>query len=107
MQGIDRCTRSCVALKYHWNARLRIRNSETKVFTVWSTMSTRSTLRGKDRLTFHFFFNDILYGFVVDTLKIISDLGLEYYVLTYFILEISLVNLSGKASADEVGYCRE
>ena len=35
------------------------------------------------RLTSHFFFNDILYGFVVDTLKIISDLGLEGYVLTF------------------------
>ena len=35
------------------------------------------------RLPSHFFFNDILYGFVVDTLKIISDLGLDYYVLTF------------------------
>ena len=35
------------------------------------------------RLTSHFVFNDILYGFVVDTLKIISDLGLEGYVLTF------------------------
>ena len=35
------------------------------------------------RLASHFFFNDILYGFVVDTLKIISDLGLEGYVLTF------------------------
>ena len=35
------------------------------------------------RLKSHFLFNDILYGFVVDTLKIISDLGLEGYVLTF------------------------
>ena len=35
------------------------------------------------RLSSHFFFNDILYGFVEDKLKIISDLGLEDYVLTF------------------------
>ena len=87
MQSIDRCTRSCVALN-----RLGIPNLETDIakrkcslFGQICRLNPHYTVKRVflHRLTSHFFFNDIEYGFIVDSLNIISDLGLEDYVLTF------------------------
>ena len=87
MQGIDRCTRSCVALNLIGMPDLESEIAKRKgaMFGQLCRLDPRYTVMRLflHRLTSHFFFNDILYGFVVDTLKIISDLGLEGYVLTF------------------------
>ena len=58
------------------------------------------------KLTSYFFYNDILYLFIVDKLKIISDLGLEGCVLTF----LNAGDFPSKyvwKNADELGYYRE
>ena len=35
------------------------------------------------RLTSHYFFNDVKYGFIVDALRIITDLGLERCIVNF------------------------
>ena len=89
VQGIDQCTRSCVALNL-----LGIPNLESEI------MKKKCTLFGQicrldpyctvkriflHRLTSHYFFNDVKYGFIVDTLRIIiiTDLGLERCIVNF------------------------
>ena len=77
MQGIDQRTRSCVALNL-----LGIPNLESEI------MKKKCTLFGQTcrldpyysvkrivlhRLTSHYFLNDVKYGFIVDTLRIITE----------------------------------
>ena len=87
MHGIDHCTRSCVALNLMGMPDLESETAKRKcaMFGQLCRLDPRYTVKRLflHRLTSHFFFNDILYGFIVDTLKIISDIGLEGYVLTF------------------------
>ena len=90
MQGIDQRTRSCVALKLL--QVLEIPNLESEI------MKKKCTLFGQicrldpyytvkriflHSLTSHYFFNDVKYGFIVDTLRIITDLGLEGCIVNF------------------------
>ena len=78
MQGIDRCTRSCVALNLIGMPDLESEIAKPKcvMFDQLCRLDPRYTVKRLflHRLTSHFYFKDILYGFVLDTLKIISDL---------------------------------
>ena len=81
MQHIDQLTRSCVTLNLLGvsNLELEVMNKKCTLFGQICCLDPYYTVKQNflHRLTSHYFFNHVKYGFIVATLRIITDISHE------------------------------